>query len=453
MANALDPDRQGVPATGAAPRLGGGQRPGGGARIAGSPPRSTTCPAKELGDLDQPIEMRRADLLRPSRRPPRRPSEIVSPRSRTCARSMPGGLSQRHADRVVHRRAAPAQRALQDPGGGPLHRHPDELGPRRRRDPDVGRRRRDAALRHRPSRRSCRSSPARSSPCTRAASRRTTRPTSATPRSYLTYDVLQRRLRDRGHETRCVRNVTDVDDDILRKARELGRALPRSRRRRDGPLRRRHGGARGHRLAAASLGPPRPSPTSAGFIGMVLDRGHAYEAGGAVYFDVGTLRSLRPDQPLRPRRDARPGRRARRQPRRPQQARPARLRAVAALGRRRAVLGVAVGPGSAGLAHRVLGAGPARAGHHHRPARRRQRPDLPPPRVRGRAVRGRHRRAVRAALDAPGHGADGRREDVEVAGQPGVRQRPAARSTTPGPSASACIVAPLPRSMGVGRRH
>jgi len=31
--------------------------------------------------------------------------------------------------------------------------------------------------------------------------------------TYVTYDVLQRRLRDRGHETRCVRNITDVDDD------------------------------------------------------------------------------------------------------------------------------------------------------------------------------------------------------------------------------------------------
>ena len=40
--------------------------------------------------------------------------------------------------------------------------------------------------------------------------------------TYVTYDVLQRRLRDLGHETRCVRNITDVDDDILRKARELG---------------------------------------------------------------------------------------------------------------------------------------------------------------------------------------------------------------------------------------
>jgi len=37
---------------------------------------------------------------------------------------------------------------------------------------------------------------------------------------YLYFDMLQRRLQDAGHETRCVRNVTDVDDDILRKARE-----------------------------------------------------------------------------------------------------------------------------------------------------------------------------------------------------------------------------------------
>jgi L-cysteine:1D-myo-inositol 2-amino-2-deoxy-alpha-D-glucopyranoside ligase len=39
---------------------------------------------------------------------------------------------------------------------------------------------------------------------------------------YLYFDMLQQRLQDAGHETRCAHNVTDVDDDILRKSRELG---------------------------------------------------------------------------------------------------------------------------------------------------------------------------------------------------------------------------------------
>ena len=105
---------------------------------------------------------------------------------------------------------------------------------------------------------------------------------------YLTFDVLQRRLRDLGHETRCVRNVTDVDDDILRKARELGvhyldlAAEEMARFDSDmsalgllpGVL-----GAPGH------LGDPRDP---------LVDRrgaraGHAYRSGGAVYFDVSTF--------------------------------------------------------------------------------------------------------------------------------------------------------------------
>jgi L-cysteine:1D-myo-inositol 2-amino-2-deoxy-alpha-D-glucopyranoside ligase len=105
---------------------------------------------------------------------------------------------------------------------------------------------------------------------------------------YLTYDVLQRRLRDRGHETRCVRNITDVDDDLLRKARELGvhylDLAAAETARFDGDM--------------AALGMleswSEPRATSAiadirGFIGMVLDQGHAYEAGGAVYFDISTF--------------------------------------------------------------------------------------------------------------------------------------------------------------------
>ena len=40
--------------------------------------------------------------------------------------------------------------------------------------------------------------------------------------TFIAYDVLQRRLIDKGHTVKCVRNVTDVDDPLFAKARELG---------------------------------------------------------------------------------------------------------------------------------------------------------------------------------------------------------------------------------------
>ncbi|HEX6658824.1 MAG TPA: cysteine--tRNA ligase, partial [Ilumatobacter sp.] len=83
----------------------------------------------------------------------------------------------------------------------------------------------------------------------------------------------------------CVRNVTDVDDDILRKARQLGvHYLDLAA----GEVKRFD-----EDMAALNVLPvySEPRATSAipdirGFIGMVLDQGHAYQAGGAVYFDV-----------------------------------------------------------------------------------------------------------------------------------------------------------------------
>ncbi|MGO8872594.1 MAG: cysteine--tRNA ligase [Acidimicrobiales bacterium] len=105
---------------------------------------------------------------------------------------------------------------------------------------------------------------------------------------YLTFDILQRRLRDLGHETRCVRNVTDVDDDFLRKARELGvhyldlAAEEIARFDAD--------------MAALGLIPAwsEPRATSAiadilTLIGAVLESGRAYRSGGGVYFDVTTF--------------------------------------------------------------------------------------------------------------------------------------------------------------------
>src|SRR5436309_15592781 len=43
-------------------------------------------------------------------------------------------------------------------------------------------------------------------------------------RSALTYDILVRHLRDRGLRVRFVRNVTDVDDKILKRSAECGQA-------------------------------------------------------------------------------------------------------------------------------------------------------------------------------------------------------------------------------------
>jgi L-cysteine:1D-myo-inositol 2-amino-2-deoxy-alpha-D-glucopyranoside ligase len=102
---------------------------------------------------------------------------------------------------------------------------------------------------------------------------------------FVMYDVLQRRLIDLGHEVRCVRNVTDVDDPLFAKARQLGvhyldlAAAEEARFDRD--------------MVALDVLPvyatPRASsaiPEIRGFIGKVIERGYAYQADGSVFFDV-----------------------------------------------------------------------------------------------------------------------------------------------------------------------
>ena len=109
--------------------------------------------------------------------------------------------------------------------------------------------------------------------------------------TFIAYDVLQRRLIDMGHTVKCVRNVTDVDDPLFAKARQLGvhyldlAAGEEARFERD--------------MEALNALPVSSSPRASsaipdirGFIGMVLDQGHAYEAGGSVYFDVSTFPSF-----------------------------------------------------------------------------------------------------------------------------------------------------------------
>jgi L-cysteine:1D-myo-inositol 2-amino-2-deoxy-alpha-D-glucopyranoside ligase len=107
-------------------------------------------------------------------------------------------------------------------------------------------------------------------------------------RTYLTYDLLQRRLRDRGHETQCVRNITDVDDDILKKARQLGvnylDLAAEEMARFDADMR-----VLGLLPAFSEPRATSAIPDILGFIGMVLESGHAYQAGGGVYFKVSSF--------------------------------------------------------------------------------------------------------------------------------------------------------------------
>ena len=150
--------------------------------------------------------------------------------------------------------------------------------------------------------------------------------------TYLAYDVLQRRLRDLGHETQCVRNVTDVDDDILRKARELGVHYLDLAAEEISPLRRRHGGPRPPARPSREPRATSAIPDILGFIGMVLESGHAYQSGAAVYFDVSSFDRFGQVSHLDRDDDAARWPRERGgNPDDPAQARPARLRALAAV--------------------------------------------------------------------------------------------------------------------------
>jgi L-cysteine:1D-myo-inositol 2-amino-2-deoxy-alpha-D-glucopyranoside ligase len=106
--------------------------------------------------------------------------------------------------------------------------------------------------------------------------------------TYLSYDLLTRRLEEMGHEVQMVRNVTDVDDSILPKARELGvpylelaeAELTRFRSDMD---------ALGMRPPLAE---PRATEAIDGMIEMIsalLASGNAYLTSGSVYFDVSTF--------------------------------------------------------------------------------------------------------------------------------------------------------------------
>jgi L-cysteine:1D-myo-inositol 2-amino-2-deoxy-alpha-D-glucopyranoside ligase len=103
--------------------------------------------------------------------------------------------------------------------------------------------------------------------------------------TYVSFDVLHRYLEYLGHDVVYVQNLTDVDDDLLRRARDLGEDYL----------------ALGNRfvttflteMAALNWLPPDQFPRATqhvpqmqALIGRLLERGHAYLADGHVYFDI-----------------------------------------------------------------------------------------------------------------------------------------------------------------------
>nr|WP_202429915.1 cysteine--tRNA ligase [Streptomyces sp. SID4945] len=104
-------------------------------------------------------------------------------------------------------------------------------------------------------------------------------------RSGLDFDIMRRWFTYRGYEVVFVRNVTDIDDKIINKSAEQGRpwwAIG-------------YENERAFNAAYDALGclPPTYEPRATGHITEMIEmmrtliaRGHAYESGGNVYFDV-----------------------------------------------------------------------------------------------------------------------------------------------------------------------
>lgn len=104
-------------------------------------------------------------------------------------------------------------------------------------------------------------------------------------RSGLNFDIMRRWFDYRGYDVTFIRNVTDIDDKIIAKAAEQGRpwwsiGYENERAFNDG-------------YTALGCLPPTYEPRATGHVTEMvemmqglIERGHAYESEGSVYFDV-----------------------------------------------------------------------------------------------------------------------------------------------------------------------
>lgn len=101
---------------------------------------------------------------------------------------------------------------------------------------------------------------------------------------FVTFDVVRRYLEFNSYEVRHIQNITDIDDDMVRKSRELGISIPE--------LTDRNHSIYLHEMDALNvqrpLAYPRVSqslPEIIELVQLLIARGHAYVVDGCVFFD------------------------------------------------------------------------------------------------------------------------------------------------------------------------
>src|SRR5689334_15816331 len=103
--------------------------------------------------------------------------------------------------------------------------------------------------------------------------------------TYVYFDALARYLEFLGYRTITVQNVTDIDDDILKRAKEVGMAWDE--------LARQETAKYQADMQALNIRPPDHYPRATQEIPKILEmvtdllaKGYAYERNGSVYYDI-----------------------------------------------------------------------------------------------------------------------------------------------------------------------
>lgn len=107
-------------------------------------------------------------------------------------------------------------------------------------------------------------------------------------RTYLSFDLMVRYLRHKGYEVNYVRNITDVDDNIIKRANENGETSEQLTARTIGLM---HEDFASINLLEPDIEPRVTThiPEIIDVIQRLIDKGHAYHAdNGDVFFDVST---------------------------------------------------------------------------------------------------------------------------------------------------------------------